>query len=157
MKDKNIKQPPRFCKYVHCKKLLPKDAHSLKKYCKDTDCAYKMNQLEAAERRAEEKINNPKPKKFKVCNFNKCKKPFEVPPKSPLQVYCSEECRIARRKKDQNERNAIKAKATATKKEEVAKMTKEENKEQESGLPRRILERGNITNGNIGWAGSVNA
>jgi len=80
-KNKNIKQPPKFCKYIKCRKLLPKDAHHHKKYCPGTDCAYKMNQLEAAERRAEDKINNPKPKKYKVCNFDKCKKPFEVPPK----------------------------------------------------------------------------
>jgi len=155
MKDKNIKQSPRFCKYIKCRKLLPKDASTLKKYCKDTTCAYKMNQLEATERRAEDKINNPKPNKFKVCNFDECKKTFEVPPKSPLQAYCSEECRTAKRKRDQNERNAIIAKAAADKKEEIAK--KDESRTKKSGLSQRLLERGNISCWNIGWAGSMNA
>jgi len=156
MKDKKI-AIPRFCKYIKCRKLLPKDIHSLKKYCVGTTCAYRQNQLEAAERRAEDKINNPKPKKFRVCNFDKCKKPFEVPPKSPLQTYCSEECRTARRKKDQNERNAIIAKAIVIKKEEIAKMAKEENKEKESGIAKRFLVRGNISNGNTADVISVNA
>jgi len=105
LKDKKIALP-RFCKYVHCKKLLPKDAHSLKKYCKDTECAYRQNQLEAAERRAEQKIQNPKPKKYKLCNFDECKKEFEVPPKSPLQAYCSDECRDEQRRRTQRENHA---------------------------------------------------
>jgi len=156
LKDKKIALP-RFCKYIKCRKLLPKDIHSLKKYCVGTTCAYKQNQLEAGIRRAEEKINNPKPKKFKVCNFDECGKKFEVPPKSPLQAYCNEDCRSAKRKKSQNERNAIIAKASAVKKEEVAKMTKEENKEQKSGIAKRFLVRGNISNGNTADVISVNA
>jgi len=152
-KDKNIKQLPRFCGW--CKSLLPKDCHRLKRFCPNTDHAYLFNQKQAAERRAEYKINNPKPKKFKVCNFDECSKKFEVLPKSPLQAYCNEDCRSAKRKKSQNERNAIIAKTAAIKKEEIAKM--DESKTKKSGLPQRLLERGNITTGNIGWVGSVNA
>ncbi|TET88541.1 MAG: hypothetical protein E3J96_03150, partial [Sulfurovum sp.] len=85
MKDKNIKQPPRFCKYIHCRKLLPKDSHHQKRYCSDTDCYAKQNKIEQKERRDKLKAN--KPKKFKICNFDECGKEFEVDPKAPLKAY----------------------------------------------------------------------
>jgi len=155
-KDKNIKQPPRFCKYIHCKKLLPKDAPTLKKYCKDTDCAYKMNQLEAAERRAKQKIQNPKPKKIRICNFDECAKEFEVDPKAPLKAYCNDECRDANRKKVQAKRWEQEQIKIVAKREEKAQATIAETGTK-SGLPKRLLERGPITSGNTAWAGNVNA
>jgi len=141
MKDKKIALP-RFCKYIHCKKLLPKDAPTLKKYCKGTECAYKMNQLEAAERRAEDKINNPKPKKFRVCSFDECKKPFEVPPKSPLQAYCNDDCRSARHKKAQNIKNKQRAARKIFKMEKEEKLFIAETKKKKSGIKQRFLVRG---------------
>jgi len=153
MKDKKIALP-RFCKYIHCRKLLPKDCHHQKRYCQDTKCFYLQNQLEAKERRDKLKAN--KPKKFKICNFDECGKEFEVDPKASLKAYCDDECRDANRKKVQAKRWEQEQIKIVAKREKKVQATIAETGTK-SGLPRRILERGNITSGNIGWAGSVNA
>jgi len=153
-KDKNLKQPPRFCKYIHCKKLLPKDAHNQKRYCIDTDCYSKQNKIEQKERRDKLKAN--KPKKFRICNFDECGKEFKVDPKAPLKAYCDDECRDANRKKIQAKRWEKEQIKIVAKREEKVQATIAETGTK-SGLPRRILERGNITSGNIAWAGSCQA
>jgi len=152
LKDKKIAFP-RFCKYIKCRKLLPKDAHHQKKYCQDTKCFYLQNQLEAKERRDKLKAN--KPKKFKICNFDECGKEFEIPTNSPLQAYCDDKCRDANRKKVQAKRWEQEQIKIVAKREEVVRMNK--SKDKKSGLPKRLLVRGNISHGNVACAISVNA
>ena len=146
---------PRFCKYVFCKKLLPKNTPTLKKYCLGTDCYSKQNSIAAKERR--DIARTKKPKKFKVCNFDECKKRFEVPAKSPLRESCSDECRDARKRKVQNISKATIAKEKTVRKEEAIKIEKKVDKLRDSGIEQCFLERGNISNGNTAWAGNVNA
>jgi len=141
-KDKLIKDIPRFCKYIHCRKLLPKDCHHQKRYCIDTDCFYLQNQLEAKEKR--DAIKAEKSKKFRICNFGECGKEFEVDPKAPLKVYCDEKCRDANHAKGQKKRYE-------------ERMAREVKKPKDSGLPEWTQVRGNITNSNTGWMGSINA
>jgi len=134
-----MKNTPRFCKYIYCKKPLPEDAHPQKKYCPDTDCYSKQNKLEAKEKC--DALRVKKTKKFRICNFDECGKVFEVPTKRPLQAYHSEECRKANYAKGQKERYEERI----------------EKKPKDSGLPEWTQIRGNITNSNTGWAGNINA
>ena len=131
--DKTLKNLPRFCKYIHCKKLLPKDAPTLKKYCKDTDCAYKQNQLEAKERRDEIKAIK-KPKK-RTCRWKDCKNTFELQHGKELQAYCSDECRL----KKQQEGQRIYREKIASQKEE--RTIENVFKEEEIKIDRRLAKQ----------------
>jgi len=146
-------QAPRFCKYIHCRKLLPKEAHTTKKYCQGTDCAYKMNQLEAKKHRdANKKEHKPV---FRPCKLEGCDKTFEVEKRKSLTRYCSDECR--------KEKNRRAWRKNAIKEKDKLKTTIEEKnvrgngKPKEFSLPKRFLVRGLISNGNRADSISVNA
>ena len=154
-KDKSIKQPPRFCKYIHCKKLLPKDTHHRKKYCPDTDCYAKQNKLEAIVRReANKKVKIIS----KVCALDGCDNQFEMSDMKRGICYCSEECRKEKRK--QTSREYFKRHnqtADKPKREMVTGIEKRVDKLRDSGINPRFLVRGNISYGNIASAMSMNS
>jgi len=153
-KDKLIKDIPRFCKYTHCRKLLPKDCHHQKRYCVDTDCYSKQNKIEQKERR--DKLRANKPKKFRTCNFDECKKSFEVDPKAPLKAYCDDECRNANHKKVQAKRWEQEQIKIVAKREERVQATIAETGTK-SGIAKRFLVRGTISNHKTASAISVSA
>jgi len=146
-------QMPRFCKYIHCRKLLPKEAHATKKYCQGTDCAYKMNQLEAKKHRdANKKEHKPV---YRVCKLEGCDKTFEVEKGKSLARYCSDECRAEKNRRAWRE-NAIKEKDKLKTIIEEKKV-RGNGKPKEFSLPKRFLVRGLISNGNRADSISVNA
>lgn len=89
----------RFCAYEECGKQLPKGIHAQKRYCPDTKCSYKQNQLEAKRKRAKDKES--KQDIILICGNDKCNEQF---PKMGRKKYCSDECRNAQNQTDFNER-----------------------------------------------------
>jgi len=153
MKDKKIALP-RFCKYIKCRKLLPKESHHQKRYCIDTDCYSKQNKIEQKERR--DKLKASKPKKFKICNFDERGKEFEVDSKAPFKAYCDDECRNANRKKVQAKRWEQEQIKIVAKREEKVQATIVETGTK-SGIAKRFLLRGTISNHKTASSISVNA
>jgi len=138
-KDKNIKNPPRFCKYIKCRKLLPKDAHHQKRYCIGTDCYSKQNKLEAKELRA---VNKKIKIISKICNLDGCDNKFEVSGMKQGTLYCSEECRKEKHK--QTAREYFRRHNQASDKIEweiVKEVEKKVKKLRDSGINPRFLVR----------------
>jgi len=157
-KDKNIKQLPRFCKYIKCRKLLPKDAHHQKRYCQGTKCFYLQNQLEAAERR---KANKKIKIISKICNLDGCDNEFEVSGMKQGTLYCSEKCR--KKKHRETAKEYFRRHNQASDKiewEMVEGVEKKVKKLRDSGINPRFLVRnyrGYPTSNQIGTMVGMNA